>query len=83
MVVFSGHKLSKCVKLRYCQNENCYFSRFLRLPCSSGRWYGVRFTRNCCWNKCGFCPAYKFGLRYSKRSIDEVKEDIRRAKLMP
>jgi hypothetical protein len=39
-------------------------------------------SRNCYWNKCGFCPAYKFGARFSKRSIEEVKEDIRRAKLI-
>ncbi len=39
-----------------------------------------RLTRNCYWNRCGFCPAYKFGARFSKRSLDEVKEDIRRAK---
>lgn len=41
-----------------------------------------KLTRNCYWNKCGFCPAYKFGARFSKRSIEEVKEDIRRAKLI-
>ena len=41
-----------------------------------------RLTRNCYWNKCGFCPAYKFGPKFSKRSIEEVKEDIRRAKLI-
>lgn len=41
-----------------------------------------RLTRNCYWNKCGFCPAYKFGSTFSKRSIDEVREDIRRARLI-
>jgi radical SAM superfamily enzyme YgiQ (UPF0313 family) len=41
-----------------------------------------RLTRNCYWNRCGFCPAYKFGSRFSKRGIEEVKEDIRRAKLI-
>jgi len=41
-----------------------------------------RLTRNCYWNRCAFCPAYKFGARFSKRSIEEVKEDIRRAKLI-
>lgn len=41
-----------------------------------------RLTRNCYWNKYGFCPAYKFGPKFSKRSIDEVREDIRRAKLI-
>jgi hypothetical protein len=39
-----------------------------------------RLTRNCYWNRCGFCPAYKFGARFSKRSLQEVKEDIQRAK---
>ena len=41
-----------------------------------------RLTRNCYWNRCGFCPAYKFGTRFSKRRIEEVKEDIKRAKLI-
>jgi hypothetical protein len=41
-----------------------------------------RLTRNCYWNRCGFCPAYKFASGFSKRGIDEVKEDVRRAKLL-
>ena len=41
-----------------------------------------RLTRNCYWNRCTFCPAYKFGARFSKRSLEEIKEDIRRAKLI-
>jgi radical SAM superfamily enzyme len=35
----------------------------------------VRVTRNCPWNQCIFCPAYK-GTKFSKRSVDEVKDDI-------
>lgn len=35
----------------------------------------VRVTRNCPWNQCVFCPAYK-GTKFSKRSIEEVKGDI-------
>ncbi|MBN1105706.1 MAG: radical SAM protein [Deltaproteobacteria bacterium] len=35
----------------------------------------VRVTRNCPWNKCVFCPAYK-GVRFSKRTVEEVKADI-------
>lgn len=35
----------------------------------------VRVTRNCPWNQCIFCPAYK-GTKFSKRSVDEVKIDI-------
>ncbi len=35
----------------------------------------VRVTRNCPWNQCVFCPAYK-GTKFSKRTVDEVKKDI-------
>jgi radical SAM superfamily enzyme len=35
----------------------------------------VRVTRNCPWNQCVFCPAYK-GVKFSKRTVDEVKSDI-------
>ncbi len=35
----------------------------------------VRVTRNCPWNRCHFCPAYK-GKRFSLRSVEEVKKDI-------
>jgi radical SAM superfamily enzyme YgiQ (UPF0313 family) len=35
----------------------------------------VRVTRNCPWNQCLFCPAYK-GVKFSKRTVDEVKKDI-------
>jgi radical SAM superfamily enzyme len=35
----------------------------------------VRVTRNCPWNRCLFCPAYK-GTTFSRRSVAEIKEDI-------
>ena len=35
----------------------------------------LRFTRNCPWNKCTFCPVYK-GTSFSRRSLDEIKKDI-------
>ena len=35
----------------------------------------VRVTRNCPWNRCLFCPAYK-GTAFSRRSVDEIKKDI-------
>jgi radical SAM superfamily enzyme YgiQ (UPF0313 family) len=35
----------------------------------------VRVTRNCPWNKCHICPAYK-GKRFSRRSLEEVKKDV-------
>jgi radical SAM superfamily enzyme len=37
----------------------------------------VRVTRNCPWNRCLICPAYK-GARFSRRSVEEVKRDIDR-----
>jgi radical SAM superfamily enzyme len=35
----------------------------------------VRVTRNCPWNRCLFCPAYK-GTKFSKRSVEEVIKDV-------
>jgi len=35
----------------------------------------LRVTRNCPWNQCVFCPAYK-GVKFSRRTVDEVKSDI-------
>ena len=35
----------------------------------------LRFTRNCPWNQCLFCPVYK-GKKFSLRSVDEIKRDI-------
>jgi hypothetical protein len=35
-----------------------------------------RLTRNCYWNKCWFCPVYKFGARFSKRDLSEITKDI-------
>ena len=35
----------------------------------------IRVTRNCPWNQCLFCPAYK-GVKFSKRTVEEVKKDI-------
>ncbi|MCF8032659.1 MAG: radical SAM protein [Desulfarculaceae bacterium] len=35
----------------------------------------LRFTRNCPWNKCKFCPVYK-RRTFSRRSLEEIKADI-------
>ncbi|MFZ5570907.1 MAG: radical SAM protein [Thermodesulfobacteriota bacterium] len=35
----------------------------------------IRVTRNCPWNRCGFCPVYK-GERFSLRPVDHVIRDI-------
>ena len=39
-----------------------------------------RLARNCGWNRCRFCPVYKEGAIFSRRSIEEVKQDVDRAK---
>ena len=39
----------------------------------------LRFTRNCPWNHCEFCPVYK-GRKFSLRSVEEIKNDIRAAR---
>ncbi|MGV8074640.1 MAG: radical SAM protein [Syntrophobacteraceae bacterium] len=35
----------------------------------------IRFTRNCPWNQCRFCPIYK-NQRFSRRTLEEIKTDI-------
>ena len=35
----------------------------------------VRVTRNCPWNRCHICPAYK-GENFSLRTVEEIKNDI-------
>lgn len=35
----------------------------------------LRFTRNCPWNKCLFCPLYK-GQEFSRRTQEEICRDI-------
>jgi len=39
----------------------------------------LRFTRNCPWNHCLFCPVYK-RRKFSLRSVEEIKQDIRTAR---
>jgi len=51
-----------------------YEQGVIRPPSEAGSLL-VRVTRNCPWNQCVFCPAYK-GTKFSKRSIEEVKGDI-------
>lgn len=41
----------------------------------------LRFTRNCPWNQCLFCPVYK-NTRFSLRTVEEIKEDIQTARDM-
>ena len=41
-----------------------------------------RLTRNCYWNRCAFCPIYKTGTKFKKRPLEDVKEDIKNARLL-
>ncbi|MBA7670621.1 hypothetical protein ES703_78767 [subsurface metagenome] len=41
----------------------------------------IRVTRNCPWNRCEFCHTYK-GERFQLRSVAEVKQDIKAAKVI-
>jgi histone acetyltransferase (RNA polymerase elongator complex component) len=44
-------------------------------PPSESRSLLLRFTRNCSWNHCTFCPIYK-GQKFSRRSLTEITRDI-------
>jgi hypothetical protein len=41
-----------------------------------------RLSRNCGWNRCLFCPAYRLGAQFSRRGLDDVKRDVDRAKVI-
>ena len=48
-------------------------------PPNEARSLLLRVTRNCPWNQCLFCPVYKRD-KFSLRTVDEIKQDIRSAK---
>jgi len=50
-------------------------------PPNEARSLLLRFTRNCPWNHCLFCPVYK-SRDFSLRSVDEIKADITTARRM-
>ncbi len=39
----------------------------------------LRFTRNCPWNRCLFCPVFK-GRKFALRPVEEIKADIQAAR---
>jgi len=47
-------------------------------PPSEARSLLIRLTRGCPWNKCAFCHTYR-GTKFSIRSVEEIKNDIRMA----
>jgi len=50
-------------------------------PPNEARSLLLRVTRNCPWNQCLFCPVFK-NTKFSLRTVDEIKEDIRTARDM-
>ncbi|CAO0819911.1 Radical SAM protein [Desulfarculales bacterium] len=50
-------------------------------PPSEAKSLLLRFTRNCPWNKCKFCPVYK-RRTFSGRPLAEIKQDIDTAAAM-
>jgi hypothetical protein len=48
-------------------------------PPNEARSLLLRFTRNCPWNQCLFCPVYK-GRKFSLRTVEEIKKDIQTAR---
>ncbi|MCG6893551.1 MAG: radical SAM protein [Desulfobacteraceae bacterium] len=48
-------------------------------PPNEARSLLLRFTRNCPWNQCRFCPVYK-GRKFSLRTVEEIRQDIRTAR---
>jgi len=50
-------------------------------PPSEAKSLLIRVTRNCPWNKCAFCRTYQ-RRKFELRSIEEIKEDIRQARMI-
>lgn len=50
-------------------------------PPSEAKSLLLRLTRNCPWNRCRFCHTYK-GQHFARRSVAEIKEDIREARAL-
>lgn len=58
-------------------NGKYHFETGVYRPPSEGGSHSllVRFTRNCPWNRCGFCGMYK-GEKFEVRTVEEIKGDI-------
>lgn len=53
----------------------CSYEQGSIRPPSESRSLLIRISRNCPWNRCLFCPVYKFD-KFSRRSVQEIKKDI-------
>lgn len=59
--------------------KNTAFEQGPIRPPNEARSLLLRFTRNCPWNQCLFCPVYK-KRKFSLRTVDEIKQDIQSAR---
>jgi hypothetical protein len=59
--------------------EDLHFEQGPIRPPNEAQSLLLRFTRNCPWNQCEFCPVYK-GRKFSLRSVEEIKSDIQTAR---
>jgi len=50
-------------------------------PPNEARSLLLRFTRNCPWNRCMFCPVYK-RRKFSLRSVEDIRADIETARII-
>lgn len=57
------------------KNNNPTIERGPYRPPSEAASLLIRTTRNCPWNKCEFCPAFK-GERFELRDVLDIKKDI-------
>ncbi|MBW2296323.1 MAG: radical SAM protein [Deltaproteobacteria bacterium] len=60
-------------------DENLSFEQGPIRPPNEARSLLLRFTRNCPWNHCQFCPVYK-GRKFSLRPVADIKADIQTAR---
>ncbi len=57
------------------EKENLFFEQGPYRPPSEAYSLLIRVTRNCPWNRCEFCPAYK-GSKFQFRTVEEIKREI-------
>lgn len=67
--------------LKNMKNQILKFEQGPIRPPNEAKSFLLRVTRNCPWNQCLFCPVYK-ERKFSLRSVEEIKDDIRKAKEM-
>jgi radical SAM superfamily enzyme YgiQ (UPF0313 family) len=60
--------------MKFLEKEKMFEQGVIRPPSEAASLL-VRVTRNCPWNRCHICPAYK-GKDFSRRPVEEIKRDI-------